>query len=708
MIYMKPINFDFIDKHLDLYMAEYGKRSMAYPEICSEFLTIMSKLIKSTALYTLGHPVVIELLRKDYALLNMIFIAKKDSAVTLSFMGDGWLFNDILVPAVTQESQNLNAFFRAHGIHNLTFLKGAQFFELGALCEFLSASSKNQPEGYFKEFLVQRGVNNIRSEETHYVKEKRYDYKEPAYESASESMFQEASASVKSSEVISGAHLRRESVFSPDIRPKSAPQPELVRPAPEIRPKSASQTEFVRPAPEIRPKPAPQPEFVRSASEIRPKPAPEKMPGSEPQSKVVQQSEESKDNVLTGMNFGIMLSRIVESAVKSPQERVHVYKDVLNLIRKSIKQQVDKTTEALVYEKNQILNTRARTEKVFSKVADGKVILDKEGNILMMNPAAEEISGKKFIDVVGKHISEHVKPGEHFLAISKDMDTTGGDTISGEVDVLGDVHVERSMRHSMALLEDDEGRIVGAYTTLPEITKFKETQRMQEEFLSRITHDLQTPLSSVSSALEMLIESSSGKLDSVELNFLDISIRNSLRLNRMIRGILDFSKLQSGKINVHPETTSVSGMLSEAGEGLLPWAKKRELNLIVRLPNPDIYAMADHQRIVQVLTNLISNAIKSTPKGGMITVGASMSLGNDSVVIGVRDTGRGIKEEDLKKVFDKFVQLDDSKASREGVGLGLSIVNEFVTLHEGKVWANSEVGKGSTFYFTLPRAEENP
>ncbi|MCK5267805.1 MAG: PAS domain-containing protein [Spirochaetes bacterium] len=699
---MKPINFDSVDKHLDLYMAEYGSRSMSYPELCSEFLTILAKSIKSTALYTLSHPVVIESLRKDYALLNMIFAAKKENSFTLSFMNDGWFFNDILVPAVTQESQNLNAFFKTHGIHNLIFLNGAQFFELGALCEFLSASSKNQPEGYFREFLAQKGVHNIRSEEVRYIKEKRFDQEESAYERTSASMFEESpgTETVKSAEAVPRKVPRMEDIFAPEMRPQTAPRPQPVRHVPEIMPKPAPQAESVRLASEMRPRPASQSQPVKTAVE--------KMSGPEAKSMAEKQPKKPEENVLTSMSFGIILSRIVESAVKSPQERVNVYKDVLKLIRNSIKQEVDKTTKALAGENKRILNTRTRTENVLSKVAEGKVILDKEGNILMMNPAAEEISGKKFIDVVGKHISEHVKPGEHFLAISKDMDMSGGDTISGEVDVVGDIHVERSMRHSMALLEDDEGRVVGAYTTLPEITKFKETQRLQEEFLSRITHDLQTPLSSVSSALEMLTESSSVKLDPVERKFLDISIRNSLRLNRMIRGILDFSKIQSGKIDIHPEPASVADMLSEAGEGLLPWAQKRELTLIVRLPSPDIYAMADHQRIVQVLTNLISNAVKSTPKGGTVTVAASQAQDRDhKVIIGVKDTGKGIKKEDLKKVFDKFVQLGASSEPYEGVGLGLSIVNEFVKLHGGKVWANSELGKGSTFYFTLPMSEEN-
>jgi PAS domain S-box-containing protein len=762
---MEKTSFEYTNENSDSYIAEYKNRSLSYPEICSEFLTILTKSIKSAALYTLSHPLVIESLRRDYALLNMIFEGKEKKSFTLSFVDDAWLFNDTIVPAVTLESRNLNSFFKTHGIHNLLFLKETQFFELGVLAEFLSTSSKNQPKGYFEKFLKEKGVNNIRAEEIHY--EKRFEHRDSSYESTSAAMFQDSQKPVQDKTIKQAARriTKEESVFPSEIKSKNTTQPTGITPETKIVQGSSSPLQVRTTASAIKSRPAAQTKVSGGFAATKPIPAsknesfggaagaktmsssqagtltgaagtkPISSPGKESLKSIsnnlsqqapeqqrektipeikstpasqpgTEQKEKDEENVLTSLNFGISLSRIIESAVKTPEERVHVYKDVLNLIRKNVKQEVDKKTEVLIEEKNRILNTRNRTEKVLSKVAEGKVILDKDGNILMMNPAAEEISGKKFSDVVGKHISEHVKPGEHFLAISKDMDITGGNTISGEVDVVGDIHVERTMRHSMALLEDDEGRVVGAYTTLPEITKFKETQRMQEEFLSRVTHDLQTPLSSVSSALEMLIESSSEKLDPVERKFLDISIRNSLRLNKMIKGILDFSKLQSGKIDMHPQPSSISDMLKEAGDGLLPWAERRNLNIIVRLPSPDIYVMADHQRIVQVLTNLISNAVKSTPEGGTITVAASPAPNNErNVIIGVRDTGRGIAKENLKKIFDKFVQLDNSKGPSEGVGLGLSIVNEFVSLHDGKVWANSEVGKGSTFYFTLPMPE---
>jgi len=206
----------------------------------------------------------------------------------------------------------------------------------------------------------------------------------------------------------------------------------------------------------------------------------------------------------------------------------------------------------------------------------------------------------------------------------------------------------------------------------------------------------------------MLTEAAAKKLDPMESKFLDISIRNSHRLSQMIRGILDFSKLQSGKMDVHPVPTPLAGILNEAVEGLIPWARTKGINLTLRPVPEDLWALADPPRIVQVVTNLVSNAIKATPEGGSVVVAASPSPGQDgNVLVGVRDTGHGMPKEDLNKLFQKFVQLE-SRQSMEGVGLGLVITSDFLKLHNGKIWADSELGKGSTFYFTLPAAEMKP
>lgn len=408
---------------------------------------------------------------------------------------------------------------------------------------------------------------------------------------------------------------------------------------------------------------------------------------------------------IEGQTLETSIQVLVKKVARGPDEEALLFRLIMEQLRRDIEKNVTQATMVLRKEKGVVEFERARTENILDNVGAGAIVVDEGGNILMMNPAAEEIAGTKLADAVGKHISEHLRPGEHFLTLSKDMDLSGENQLTGGVDQRGDEQVGRALRRSVALLEDDEGRVLGAYTTLPEISKFREAQKLQEEFLSRITHDLQSPLSSIASALEMLTEAAGTKLDDTENKFLDISIRNSRRLSQMIKGILDFSKLQSGKLDMHPQPAAVAPLVTEAVEGLVPWAKTKGISLVMRPVPPDLHALADGPRIVQVITNLISNAIKATPEGGTVTVAAACNPAEEGgVLIGVRDTGHGIPKADLDKLFHKFVQLS-SYDTQEGVGLGLAIVSDFVKLHGGRVWVESEEGKGSTFFFTLQPAE---
>ena len=819
MIYMEPQYQENPGEISDSYTPDSERYAKSYPELCSEFLTTLAKAIKNTALYTLSHPLVLESLRKNRALLGMLFDAKKESEIMLSFVNDAWLFNDTAVPAVTQESQNLNAFFKAHRLQGLTFIDGVQPFEIGALCEFLGAQAKNRPAGYIEEFFAGKNVANIRPETVHYVKEGGYAPQTQTYRGAPEAApgFKPQAARPVP-EIFPSQQVRPPAARPvPEIFPSQQTRPPAARPAPEGMPAQQARTAATRPGPQITPalqartaapRPAPViapaqqahaaaarpiPEILptqqtrpaaarpgleftpaQQARAAAPRPAPVVAPAQQARAAAPGPTPETKpdyreadldamfgpapsmetaggtgnsgegsgggkagegpgggkagegsgggkagegpggggtgegpgggkaqESALASLSFGGILKGLVESAIKDPKDRVRAYEDA----GKIMEHQVAESTKAIEAEKQAAINTRARTEHVLSKVADGKVIVDKDGKILMMNPAAEEIAGTKFSDAVGRHISEQLRPGEHFLTMSKDMDLSGGKIVTGEVEVTGDENMGRTLRRSVAMLVDSDGRVVGELSTLPEITKYKEAQRMQEEFLSRVTHDLQSPLASITSALEMLTDATTSKLDPVESKFLDISIRNSHRLSQMIRGILDFSKLQSGKMDMHIVSAPLAGMLTEAVDGLTPWAKTKGIALTLRPAHEDLCVMADPPRIVQVLTNLISNAIKATPAGGSVVVAAAPDPNQDgSVLVGVRDTGHGIPKEELSKLFQKFVQLP-SRQSMEGVGLGLAIVSDFLKLHNGKVWVTSEAGKGSTFYFTLPQAE---
>lgn len=656
---MEKMTPEKMDEYLDSQI--WGREAYApsYPELCSNFAAALSKASKSAALYTLKHPMVIESVLKAFGLLEQVLAAKGAAALALSLADEAWLFNGEPVPALSQDTRQLAAAFKAHGLRGVSFLDGTKAFEIGALCEYLGSPAKNQPEGGFREFLFRRGVTSISPELVNYVKDT-------------------ARGPEQAVRPVEEVRTRQPAVPAPGKPPRPAAREETPAPGPVLEP--------------VKKRPP--------AKAAAPAPVPVPVPAAPPADPA-----RTDENSLAGKSLGALLTQLVESAVRNPQERVKVYQDALKMIKESLDQQVTEATKSLAEENERILTTRARTEKVLSRVAEGKVIVDKEGRILMMNQAAEEIAGKKLSEVAGTPVLEHLNPGEHILTISDDMDLSGAGPVSGKVSFSGDEEVGRALRRSMALLQDDEGRVIGAYATLPDVAKFKETQRLQEEFLSKVTHELQSPLASISSALEMLSDTAAPKLDGDENNFLGISVRNSRRLTDMIRGILDFSKLQSGKLDIHPEAVPLGPILAEAVEGLLPWARTKGLTLTVRPPLPDVTVRADAKRVVQVLVNLLSNAIKSTPAGGTVLVASSrVTEPEPGVIIGVRDTGRGIPKDDLRRIFEKFVQLEGGE-TREGVGLGLAIVKELVALHRGRIWAESEPGKGATFFFTLPLAE---
>jgi len=170
----------------------------------------------------------------------------------------------------------------------------------------------------------------------------------------------------------------------------------------------------------------------------------------------------------------------------------------------------------------------------------------------------------------------------------------------------------------------------------------------------------------------------------------------------MIEKVLDFSKLESGEMSVCVADCPADPVLNEAVTGLGPWARKCGLTLTAE-PAPGLVVLADRLRLIEILNNLISNAIKAAPGGGRITASARRGAGEQRghAVFSVCDTGPGLAKGDLERIFEKFVQVG---SSTEGVGLGLSIVRDLVRLHGGRAWAESEPGRGATFSFTIPLA----
>jgi len=263
---------------------------------------------------------------------------------------------------------------------------------------------------------------------------------------------------------------------------------------------------------------------------------------------------------------------------------------------------------------------------------------------------------------------------------------------------------------SLSVLNDAEGKVTRTIGVVSDITenkkaerKIKEAMEMKAEFISTVSHELRTPLTSMKEGISIVLDGLAGPLNKKQKNFLDIAKRNVERLSRLINDVLDLQKLDSGKMSFNMTENDINEAAIEVRNMMKAVAKNRSLKLTVELENNLPKIKFDRDRIIQVLTNLVNNAIKFTDRGRII-IGTRKK--ENIIIVSVSDTGRGIQQEDLPRLFNKFEQLTKGGERKTGgTGLGLAISKEIIERHNAKIWAESEEGKGTTFYFVLPIVE---
>jgi signal transduction histidine kinase len=233
--------------------------------------------------------------------------------------------------------------------------------------------------------------------------------------------------------------------------------------------------------------------------------------------------------------------------------------------------------------------------------------------------------------------------------------------------------------------------------------RLQELDRVKSDFLLNVSHELRTPLTAIKGSVDNMLDGITGQLSELQQRYLMRVQANADRLVRLIDDLLDLARIEEGRVRLTPTLFSLAGLASEVLDSLRPVAAEKGLELGVIGPEEQLLVHADRDKIGQVLLNLIGNAIKFTASGGRIDVElAGEDDGHASVRI--TDTGEGIPPEELPRIFDKFYQVQlGIQAKAKGTGLGLSIAKGLVELHGGRIWAESQVGRGSTFVFTLPR-----
>jgi signal transduction histidine kinase len=237
-------------------------------------------------------------------------------------------------------------------------------------------------------------------------------------------------------------------------------------------------------------------------------------------------------------------------------------------------------------------------------------------------------------------------------------------------------------------------------------TDLDAAMKSKDQFLSNISHELRTPLNSIIGFTDLLLTEDLGPaLSDQQRDFLETVARNGRQLLELINELLDLQRIAAGRMELKQEAVAVAELLAEATSSVHAQLQKHRHELVVTPPSQDLRVHADRGRVRQVLLNLLSNAIKFTPDGGRITVVAAPVNGGAETRIAVSDTGIGIAAEDQAKLFKEFSQLDASASRKyEGTGLGLALSRRLVEMHGGAIGVESEMGKGSTFWFTLPQA----
>jgi two-component system phosphate regulon sensor histidine kinase PhoR len=408
--------------------------------------------------------------------------------------------------------------------------------------------------------------------------------------------------------------------------------------------------------------------------------------------------------------LSLVLSFIVSSAVTRPISRISSTAKAIaagDLSAKALVSSGDEIgdlartlnymTGEISSKMDSIASGEAKLEAVLSSMVEGVILTDDKGTILIANPSSRKMF---FMDVgpEGRTPLEVIRNSSVQEIVDRIL--RQGQRVAVEEIQLNKPD-EKSLKVSAAAVMK-EGVLAGALLVFHDITELRRLERIRQDFVANVSHELRTPLSSIKGYSETLIDmGDSGPKEKKE--FLEIIYRESDRLAKLIDDLLDLSKIESGKMGQVFLPVDAGQIIRRAAGVLDKLAQKKSIKMQLDIPGGLPKALADENRLSQVLLNLLDNAVKYTPDGGSVSVKAFEN--GKSIQIDVSDTGVGIPENDLPRIFERFYRVDKAR-SRElgGTGLGLSIVKHIVQAHGGQVWVRSEPGRGSTFSFIIPKA----
>jgi two-component system NtrC family sensor kinase len=363
---------------------------------------------------------------------------------------------------------------------------------------------------------------------------------------------------------------------------------------------------------------------------------------------------------------------------------------------------------------NAALFDRLRAEKAtllttIQSMSDGIIVTDAVGRVILANPVADRLFDVPFTANGGSQMLGLLRQSPHRVhyrpeeAIHENLTRVLHEGYLFRTQLQVEREEMLILEHSLLPIIGAEGAIMGAVGVFHDITELKKLDRLKTDFISTVSHELRTPLTSIKGFIKLILVEELGPITPQQRECLSVADQEADHLTHLVNDLLDSSRIEAGRLHFTWTSFTPSILIAQVLQTLRPQAGERRLHLDGEVPAALPHIRGDRQRVIQILTNLVENALKFTPPGGHVRVRARVE--GTMLMISVSDTGVGIPAHALSRVFDRFYQVTgDTGRSRSGTGLGLAIAKQLVELHGGRIWVVSKPGNGTTFTFTLPLA----
>lgn len=350
---------------------------------------------------------------------------------------------------------------------------------------------------------------------------------------------------------------------------------------------------------------------------------------------------------------------------------------------------------------DELAEQRDKMGTILVTMADGIIVTDESGKVVLFNNASERIFGLKSQQALDRNLEELQLHSELSQMMLETLST--GRLVRKEVVLAGTP--ETRLNAYSTPVKDIRSQVRGAVLVLQDLSELRQHEQLQKEFVANVSHELRTPITAVRVTAEALL--SGAKDDPKLLNrFLSTLVKESERLSLLIDDLLEIATREAGRVHAHKNEVLVRDVVDRILLVCGPEAVRNELDITVNVPE-DSTAYADERQLEQVIGNLLDNAVKYTPQGGAVTISSSEDETN--TIISVSDTGIGIPQADVARIFERFYRVDKARSRQlGGTGLGLSIVKDIVEEHRGTITVQTQLGEGSTFTILLPKWKPIP